>query len=154
MHLNFMHCTSVKGSGVMPMPHMCILQCPNDMNFLIRCVLATKDPAAILVQQNVCNQMFCSICNLIALQKLLQQGQMRYRHGARPPGCTRLCRNYRAIDSIVISHSCNCSQRSKQLKNTVKVQVPVWNGPTLQRCNSLQTGMDCNNIMWVGLHMQ
>lgn len=44
-----------------------------------------------------------------------------------------------------------CSQQSKQLKNTVKVQIPVWNGPTLQHCNLLQTGMDCNNIMWVGL---
>lgn len=70
----------------MPMPHMYILQCPDDMNFLIRCVLATKDPAVILVQQNVSNQTFCPTCNLIALQTLFQQGQMRYSHGARPSG--------------------------------------------------------------------
>lgn len=46
----------------MPMPHMYILQCPDDMNFLIRCVLATKDPAVILVQQNVSNQTFYPTC--------------------------------------------------------------------------------------------
>jgi len=35
----------------------------------------------------------------------------------------------------------------KAAQNTVNVQVPVWNGPALWCCNSLQTRMDCNNIM-------
>ena len=39
-----------------------------------------------------------------------------------------------------------CSQWSKQLKNTVKVQVPVWNRPRSQCYNLLQTGMDCNKM--------
>ena len=61
VHLNFMHCTSVKGSGVMPMPHMCILQCPNDMNFLIRCVLATKDQLRYLF-----NRMYVIKCSVLS----------------------------------------------------------------------------------------
>jgi len=48
---------------------------------------------------------------------------MRYRHGARPSGCTRLCSNYRTIDSIVISHSCNCSQSTVKLSEWVQSTV-------------------------------
>ena len=85
--------------------------------------------------------MFCSICNLIALQKLLQQGQMRYRHGARPPGCTRLCRNYRAIDSIVISHSCNCSQSTVKLSERVQstVKLSEWVQSTVKLSELVQS---------------
>ena len=47
------------------------------------------------------------------------------------------------------NHPKRCSQQSKRLKKTVNIQIPVKNGPRLQCCNSLQTGLDCRNIMWV-----